>query len=500
MRKILSTGLAGARRWSVSSATALALVIIQPAFQAADQSQSGENYLVLYRGAAVPADAGAAIARAGGTLINKFDKIGVAVARSSRSSFRNALLKDGRIEGASSTARFGTKLNFAKQDVSAGEITFEAEGEPLWGMQWDMRQINVPQAHQITTGSHSVVVGNIDTGIDYNHPDLIDNIDFANSVSCLGGVLNQDPAAWFDVHSHGTHTAGTIGAGANGLGIVGVAPNVRIATIKAGNDDGYFFPEAVVCAFMWAAERKLDVVNNSYFVDPWLFNCHNDPEQQAIWKAISRAIRHAISQGVTVVAAIGNENIDLAHPTVDYISPDWPPGNEVERTVRNNCVVIPAEIPGVITVSGTGYLKQKAFYSTYGIGVVDVAAPAGDGWFQFVGDGSRGWVLSCIPKHTTDSRSIQDPTNPDAWYHSYGGTSMAAPHVAGVAALIISRHGKMPPGAVQALIQRTADPLGCPEDGFDPDGTGDWAAHCQGVGGRTSFFGHGLVNAHNAVK
>ena len=125
-----------------------------------------------------------------------------------------------------------------------------------------------------------------------------------------------------DDNGHGTHTAGTIAAAANGIGIVGVAPNVKIAGIKAGNAAGFFFPEAVVCAFMWAGTHHIDVTNNSYFADPWLFNCKNDPEQRAIWTAERRAISYAQQQGVVVVAAEGNQADDLAHPTQDATSPD----------------------------------------------------------------------------------------------------------------------------------------------------------------------------------
>jgi len=122
-----------------------------------------------------------------------------------------------------------------------------------------------------------VVVGDIDTGLDYTHPDLAPNVDFANSVSCVGGVPNQAPSAWKDDNGHGTHTAGTIAAAKTTVGIVDVAPNVKIAAIKAGNAAGFFFPEVVVCAFMWARSHHIDVTNNSYFADPWLFNCRNDP-------------------------------------------------------------------------------------------------------------------------------------------------------------------------------------------------------------------------------
>jgi len=296
-------------------------------------------------------------------------------------------------------------------------------------------------------------------------------------------VPNTAPAAWNDDNGHGTHTAGTIAAAANGIGIVGVAPNVKIAGIKAGNADGFFFPEAVVCAFMWAGSHHLDVTNNSYFADPWLFNCRNDAEQRAIWKAEQRAIRYAMQQGVVVVAAQGNENIDLSKQNIDTISPDTDP-NPPSREVTNACVVIPVEIPGVIGVTADGANLQKSYYSTYGVGVAQVTAPGGDRRFQDPGDGSRGYVLSTYPGNR---------------YALAQGTSMASPHAAGVAALILSQFGKMPQGAVQAKLTSTADPMACPPNPFDPGETGAWLATCQGGDGYNGFYGHGQVNALNAV-
>ena len=149
------------------------------------------------------------------------------------------------------------------------------------------------------------MVGDIDTGLDFTHPDLAPNYDAADS-----RLLERRPGAGRggpnDVFGHGTHTAGTIAAAQNGIGIVGVAPHVRIAGIKSGNAAGFFFPEMVVCSFMWAATHGIDVTNNSYFADPWLFNCKNDAEQRAIWSAEQRAINFAKQQGVVVVAAAGN--------------------------------------------------------------------------------------------------------------------------------------------------------------------------------------------------
>src|SRR5438067_4435362 len=300
----------------------LALVLAALAAPAA----FGSNYVVLYKQHDLPRDVEATVTKAGGSVVYQYPQIGVVIAKSDNASFRDNLLKDNRIENAAATERFATKL----PDMQAGA----AEGPPeelpnapatdtdsLSPLQWDMRQIKTPQAHAITGGSPAVLVGDIDTGIDFTHPDLQPNIDVANSANCVSGAPVAGLAAQ-DNNGHGTHTAGTIAAASNGFGIVGVAPNVKIAGIKAGDAAGFFFPESVVCGFMWAATHHFDVTNNSYFADPFLFNCRNDPVQRAIWKAESRAILYAEQNGVTVVAAAGNESEDLSHPSVDATSPD----------------------------------------------------------------------------------------------------------------------------------------------------------------------------------
>src|SRR6266480_1157508 len=265
---------------------------------------SAQNYIVLYQSQSVPADAANTIAQAGGTLVNSYPQIGVVIASSDSTAFRGSLMTDSRINGVSATSAFATKID---DGTVKGESSTDANGPPqgnlpnapatdkdsLSPLQWDMRQIHTPDAHAITGGSPSVLVGDIDTGLDYLHPDLRQNVDSADSVNCLSGSPVPGSVAANDDNGHGTHTAGTIAAAANGIGIVGVAPNVHIAGIKAGNADGYFFPEAVVCAFVWAGTHHFDVVNNSYFADPFLYNCRNDPVQRAIWKAEQRAILFA---------------------------------------------------------------------------------------------------------------------------------------------------------------------------------------------------------------
>ena len=488
---------------------AMAVVLTAPIIGPA-RAGTMQTYIVLYNAQAVPADAARTITNAGGVFVYAYDAIGVVIARSDSPLFRDTLLADSRIENVSSTAGFATRLrDVVTTDASAPSQIVPGppvtDNDSLSPLQWDMVQIHTPEAHAITGGSRDVLVGDIDTGLDYTHPDLAPNVDSANSVNCLTGAPVPGAVAANDDNGHGTHTAGTIAAAANGIGIVGVAPNVRIAGIKAGNAAGFFFPEAVVCAFVWAGTHGFNVTNNSYFADPFYLNCHNDPVQRAIWKAEQRAIRFAMSQGVTVVAAVGNFADDLAHPTMDLQSPD--DTTPVARAVHNDCVDIPAEIAGVLGVSAVGNLGRKSFYSSYGLGVVEVAAPGGDSILQQTPAAPNGRVLSTWPSTLLTvtclpARRLVDASG--ATYCYQQGTSMASPHAAGVAALVASQ-GRVKPGQIAATVQLTADPVSCPIPttvslyAFFPSQNNGAPQACQGSSGSNSWYGKGQVNALSAV-
>ena len=491
MRSISRKILAAALVLAATSLLAVGSGSIAPATAAGPDT----TYLVLAPAGKSAEKAAARVAAAGGTVVASYDQIGILVARSSNPDFGTVASGAG-VEAVASTTGLGTPLEEDETIEVVGSDTQQATGdptgEPLFGLQWDMTQIGVPEAQAVTTGSPSVVVGVLDSGISSTHPDLATQIAKDKSASCLGGVVDTSEAAWNPTTSdHGTHVAGTIAGALNGVGIAGVAPGVKVASVKVVNDDGFIYPEAAVCGFVWAAEHGMQITNNSYFIDPWEFNCRNDPRQRPVWQAVQRAIRYAQSQGVLTIASAGNSNVDLQHKFIDAGSPNDGSFPVETREINGACVDLPAEAPGVITVSAVGTMRLKSYYSSYGQGVVDVSAPGGD-------TRQPNPAVSTIANAVLSS-TFNTATKTNGWGYKQG-TSMASPHAAGVAALALSAHPGMQPAALASFLERTADPLPCPEGVYNPrPGLDEYLAECTG-GTRNGFYGAGEVNAFNVVK
>jgi subtilisin family serine protease len=235
----------------------------------------------------------------------------------------------------------------------------------------------------------------------------------------------------------------------------------------------------------------MQITNNSYFIDPWEFNCRNDPRQRPVWQAVQRALHYSANRGVLNIASAGNSNVDLQHKFIDDGSPNDGSGPVETRTINGACLDLPAEAPGVVTVSAVGTERLKSYYSSYGQGVVDVAAPGGD-------TRQPNPAVSTI-SHAVLSSVINTATKVNGWGYMQG-TSMASPHAAGVAALALSMNPNLSPAALAALLERTADPLPCPEGIYNPrPGLDQFLAECSG-GNRNSFYGSGEVNALSAVS
>lgn len=441
-----------------------------------------------------------AISAAGGTVVIAYEKIGVIVVHSANPDFgkRIRAVRGVQSAGATRTAPLtaaGTTDEGAAQMLSAAEAskvsrTAAAGEEPLEADQWDLRAIGADKAAKINPGSKSVTVAVIDVGVDDTHPDIAPNFSPSQSANCVGGKPDTTYGAWRPVdadHYHGTHVAGEIAAARNGIGVAGVAPGVKVSGITVAEPDAgqLFYPESVVCAFVFAADHGVEITNNSYYVDPWLYNCLDDPDQRAIVDAVNRAQLYAQKKGTLNVAAAGNSNDDLdSNALVDASSPD--DSNAVTRTVDpHKCFDVPTQLPGVVTVASTGVTGAKSYFSSYGKGVIDVAAPGGDKYQIPDTPSKNGRILSTMPNNQ---------------YGFLQGTSMATPHVAGVAALLKSTYPWASPAQLQALLKAEADNPGCPTAPYDGNGDGVVDATCVGGKHVNGFYGAGIVNALRAVK
>jgi subtilisin family serine protease len=482
----------------------LAALLLAPLSSTAGADTGVTRYTVVLAGTATDdgfALAGARqavttlVATAGGTVaLDLSSQIGVLIVDSPNALFDEALRASPLVAEAGEDFRWKAFPSRAEA-LADGTVTMSHPDEgvpgggpetpgidPLKAAQWDMRQIRTDEAHAIQAGSPLVEVGILDTGIDGNHVDFVDpdgamypgsRLPFSN-VNCTKGrdftadgpgIGNPDPCT--DNNFHGTHVAGIVAARANDHGVVGVAPNVELIPVKVCDVVGFCYSSDTVAGITYAGDAKFEVINMSFFVDDdtflnsTMYKCMNDPVQRAFRKANERAIQYARNQGVVPVAALGNSDDDLAHPPEPY---------------ENNCDVVPAETEGVIGTSALGALKEKAFYSNYGFGMNDVAAPGGN------------------PDNTeTPAPCENDVTNtfPGNTWACISGTSMASPHAAGVAALIVSQFGRvgtdagqtdvvMRPQSVESYLQSTA---------ID-----------QGLRGYDECFGNGRIDALRAVQ
>lgn len=296
--------------------------------------------------------------------------------------------------------------------------------DPAFFQQWNLSMLNLSQTWENYKGNKSVTVAVIDTGILFDHPDLRDNIvpgyDFIDNDDY---PLDTDPD-----FSHGTHVAGIIGAMTNNsIGIAGINWDIQIMPVRVigpGGTGGY---STLVAGINWAVDNGANIINLSLA----------GPVDSAV---LREAIQNAINNGVTVVAAAGNNG--------------------------TTPLLYPANYPEVISVGAIGPTKKRAYYSNYGPNL-DLVAPGGD---NSIFTQKYNMILS-----TSGYMGTAAPVYKYTWAQ---GTSMAAPHVTGLIALLYSA-GMTEPAFIQEHLKKTADDLG--------------------PAGPDNEYGAGLININRAL-
>jgi lantibiotic leader peptide-processing serine protease len=433
---------------------------------AAASAAGAENHIILLRQNAVPADFAAGIEAAGGKLIRTMPQVGIAIAEGD-ANFTRAISRDSRVLSVGPEPAFGVPSVLEANTLVSPEAEATSGPTPaddlfLAGLVWGVERVNAPAAWAAGhTGSHNTVVAILDTGIASNHPDLAPNLVFNACFTTAGDHVGDWEAGapcnpYPSLSFHGTHVAGTAAAAFGGGRVVGVAPNIALANYNVFE----LFPTGAVqasfgsiwAAMIDAADRGYDVINMSLGA-LFLLGQGRGTDALATTRAAQNRVNNYVTQaGTTIVSSAGNADLDLNGPFF----------------------AIPADSRGIMSVGATGIRPNpryqpgtsfdvRAFYSNFGA-AIDVAAPGGDcglpdscdpatrpaDWFEFL-------VLSSFVSPGVACAQTQSCPVGYAWA---AGTSMAAPHVAGIAGLVKDANPRLNPQQVVSIVRRTAESLG----------------------------------------
>lgn len=302
-----------------------------------------------------------------------------------------------------------------------------APNDQYYNLQWNFPQVQAPQAWDVSTGA-GVVVAVVDTGVAYEDYDVFKKApDLAGTAFAPGWDVVHNDSHPNDDNGHGTHVAGTIAQTTNnGLGVAGLAFGATIMPVKVFDSSGSATDADLLDGFTWATDHGAQVINFSGG------GTHTTTKQAAV--------NYALSHGVIVVAAAGNDN--------------------------QPALLCPACYPGVIAVGATNYAENRAYYSNYGLGRsghnLDLVAPGGDVTADLNSDGYADGILQQTFEFACGNTS---PNYTSFVYCFFQGTSMATPHVAAAAALLKSANPSLTAQQVGDCLRNTALDRGTP--GYD---------------------------------
>ena len=476
--------------------------------------------VIFHTHSSLPSNVAKRVADAGGALAAELPEVGAVAAVSSDPDFAEKMAKDSSVSDVAEDIEVQfiptaeqMNLQEAGDPSASADSPVEPPGsdaqtgsEPFYNaFQWDKKRMRASNqgSYAVQQGRPDVVVAVLDTGaqiLPSPHPDIQPNLDVARSRSFFPLQPNPNgdpnPVAWDDRNGHGTHCLSGVGAPINGIGMSGVAPRVRLVALKVLGDNGSGSFVSLAQALIYAGVNKFDVASMS--LSNYLR--HSNPSTRVLIKLVQRAVNFARENGVTPVAALGNDSFNVS-----------------DGDFFRDFITVPAEVDGVIGVSATGYFNLKASYSNYGVGKTDISAPGGDFAVQAPAANFPG-LGSVLGAWAPDN-----PALPGAQYVFASGTSMACPNAAGVCALIISQYGDfttngngsklhMSPQRVEAYLQLTANNQPCPEPRevtyfllsppFPPNTPAPGVLpnqRCQGDAGYNNFYGKGIVDALKAV-
>jgi subtilisin family serine protease len=429
---------------------------IEASMPSMNEGVAGETprHIFNFSSAAIPADFAARVAAAGGTVEKSFDAIRIVSVRGLSPEAAAALGAAADISTWSPDVALALAppADVAVEPEAMGEAaTSEATSvtnpaaASFYPRQWHLRQIGADQAWAAGhRGSPTVKVGILDTGLDYRHPDLLGRVDLSLSKSFVPQDNAQIQAMFpgaheiADLHYHGTHVGATVSS--NAIAAAGVTSQVTLVGIKVLDKNGSGNSFSALDAIVYAADAGLDVINMSLGIASPL------PRSQYAWfnEMMNRATNYAQSKGMTVIVSAGNENLNL----------DALGGGFKAYCTATQVICISATGPSSQTsVNGPWTnIDGKASYSNYGRAFVDFAAPGGNG-------------VSRVTAACSGFSLVQPVCRTGTYVLGVNGTSMASPHAAGLAALLVEQYGRNP-GAIRAAMVRSSDDLG--QRGNDP--------------------------------